>query len=237
MKHYIDQLIEDLHQITRHLELSLNEEDAEDEIDFSQVEKFERNEVTPVAHFTGIEQAQLPPVEMLNEEQQALLAAELEEMLYWFHFKLDFPQNYPDHLRYPFIRKFWGEEHVSVTDGTIHINFCDYKEENCPFPGYCTICSDDDWKIEKDDLQSKDALEDLFEDEDEDAPYIEDISYFYDDDGNKIDSSTVPVPELCRQCKSNLIVDWDENLLCLMNRYDQRTKATFACGAFVKLYP
>lgn len=237
MKRYVDQLIEDLHQITSNLELlSFEEADAEDKMDFSQVDKFERNEVTPVSQITGIQQAQLPPVEMLNEEQQALLATELEEMLYWFHFKLEFPHDYPNYLRYPFIRKLWGEEQVSVTDGTIHIDFCDYQEENCPFPCYCSICSDNDWEIKKEDgLQNKYAPVDLFADEDEDAPYIEDINGFYDDDGNKIDSSTVPVPELCRHCMSNVIVDWDENLLCLMNRYDQRKKTEFACGAFEKI--
>lgn len=236
MKHYLEQLIEDLHQITRNVELaSCEETDAEDEMDFSQVDKFERNEVTPVSLITGIEQAQLPPVEMLNEEQQALLSTELEEMLHCFHFKLDFPRNYPMHLRYPFILKFWGEEHVSVSDGTIHIDFCDYEEENCPFPGYCSICSDYDMQKKKYKLQGTETPEDIFADEDEDAPYVEDISEFYDDDGNKIDSTTVPIPELCRHCMSNLIVDWDENLLCLMNRYDQRKETTFACGAFVNL--
>lgn len=235
MKHYLDQLIEDIHQITRNLELSLNEEDAEADMDFSQVEKFERNEVTQVSQITGIEQAQLPPIEKLNKDQQALLANELEQLLDWFHFKLDFPRNYPVHLRYPFIREFWGEEHVSVTDGTIHIDFCDYEEKNCPFPGYCTICSDYEMQKKEHRLQGTETLDDIFADEDEDAPYIEDISGFYDDDGNKIDSSTVPVPELCRHCRSNVIVDWDENLLCLMNRYDQRSKTEFACGAFEKI--
>lgn len=32
-----------------------------------------------------------------------------------------------------------------------------------------------------------------------------------------------------------LIDDWDENLLCMMNRLDQRNDPCFKCGAFDKL--
>lgn len=240
MEHYLEQLIEDLHQIIRNLNQPLCEDtESKDKIemlDFSQIEKYERNELTPVSQITGIEQAQLPPAEMLNEAQQALLATELEELLDCFHLKLDFPRNYPAHLRYSFIRKFWSEEQVSVTFGTIHYEFCNYEQENCPFPGYCTTCSED-WQVKdaKDDLQDSEAYKDLFADDDEDTPYTEDISEFYDDHGNRIDATTVPVPELCRRCRNNLIVDWDENLLCLMNRYDQRNATEFECGVFQEL--
>lgn len=58
---------------------------------------------------------------------------------------------------------------------------------------------------------------------------------FYDDDGTKIDPDSVPVPSLCVICKSHQVDDWEENLLCLMNRNDQRNEKDFKCGAFEKI--
>jgi len=65
--------------------------------------------------------------------------------------------------------------------------------------------------------------------------YSEEINGFYDDDGNKIDPDSVPVPSLCVICKSHQVDDWEENLLCLMNRFDQRNDDDFKCGAFEKI--
>lgn len=58
---------------------------------------------------------------------------------------------------------------------------------------------------------------------------------FYNDDGTKVDPETVPVPNLCVICKRHLDEDWEENLLCLMNRNDQRNSDDFQCGAFEKI--
>jgi hypothetical protein len=68
-----------------------------------------------------------------------------------------------------------------------------------------------------------------------DEPYHEDINGFYNDDGSKIDPDSVPLPGLCVICKSHQSDDWEENLLCLMNRNDQRDEPDFKCGAFEKI--
>jgi hypothetical protein len=64
---------------------------------------------------------------------------------------------------------------------------------------------------------------------------IEEINGFYDDDGNKVDPDTVPIPSLCVICKSHKVDDWEENLMCLMNRFDQKDDPDFKCGAFKKI--
>lgn len=69
----------------------------------------------------------------------------------------------------------------------------------------------------------------------ESSKYSEEINGFYDDDGNKIDHESIPVPGLCVICKSRYVDDWDENLLCLMNRHDQQNEKDFKCGAFEKM--
>lgn len=150
MQHYIEQLIDDLHQATwgmkpPHKMWEESEADPDEELeleDMSHVEQYLYGEKESIAQITGIEQGQLPPPEKLTEEQQTLLATELERLLQYFHFYLDFPKDYPVHLRYAFIRKFWEEEHVPLSFGENHIEFCDYDEANCPFPEYCNTCKE-----------------------------------------------------------------------------------------------
>jgi hypothetical protein len=57
----------------------------------------------------------------------------------------------------------------------------------------------------------------------------------YHDDGTKINESTIPVPNMCLVCKSHYSDDWDENILCKLNREDQADNIdNFKCGAFEK---
>jgi len=148
MQRYIEQLIDDLHKATWRMKpphelWETSKADPDDELeleDMSYVEKYLYGNEIPIPEITGIAREQLPPAEKLSQEQQALLAVELEKLLQYFHFYLDFPEGYPTHLRYPFILKFWDEKHVPLSFGENHIEFCDYNEEQCPFPGYCNTC-------------------------------------------------------------------------------------------------
>jgi hypothetical protein len=62
----------------------------------------------------------------------------------------------------------------------------------------------------------------------------EEINGIYDDNGNKINADLLPIPGLCITCKSYDVEDWEENLLCNMNRFDQRNEKDFKCGAYEK---
>lgn len=158
MERYIQQLIEDLHQATYnvrppHSLWADSEADPQDELeleDMSHVEKYLYGKKEPIGSITGIDANLLPPAEKLTTNQQALLAAELENLLDFFHFQLEFPSDFPAHLRYPFIKNFWNESHVPMSFGTTHIEFCDYEKENCPFPGYCNTCDEVEAQIKYD---------------------------------------------------------------------------------------
>ena len=156
MQRYINQLIEDLHEIAQKASLSgkTAEEAVSDDESFlkhiEDVENYLHGDQLPISEITGILSEQLPPPETLNESQKEQLSVELENFLAHFHFSLDFPQNYPKHLRYPFIKNFWSEKHSPMRSGTSHIEFCEYDEANCPFPGYCNSCSE--FEIEDKDL-------------------------------------------------------------------------------------
>jgi len=148
MEHYISQLISDIHQATWRVrppheiweDVDLeNEADLED---LSYVEEYVYGTPEKISSITGIATECLPPPEKLNEDQAGRLALELEKLLNFFHFNLDFPEVYPLHFRYPFIRNIWDDEHVPISFGESHIEFCDYDQETCPFQGYCNSCEE-----------------------------------------------------------------------------------------------
>jgi hypothetical protein len=61
------------------------------------------------------------------------------------------------------------------------------------------------------------------------------INGIFDDDGFMINMDSIKKPALCMTCFKNYIDDWDENLLCDLNRADQRDNKDFKCGAYEKL--
>lgn len=57
---------------------------------------------------------------------------------------------------------------------------------------------------------------------------------YYDDDGNELDATSIPTPEMCRMCEK--FDDPDEEIYCDLNRLGQRNEPHFKCAAFVGLY-
>ncbi len=57
---------------------------------------------------------------------------------------------------------------------------------------------------------------------------------YYDDDGNEIDPTTIPMPKLCLSCEKK--DDPYEEILCNLNRLDQRDDKHFKCYAYKNIY-
>ena len=58
----------------------------------------------------------------------------------------------------------------------------------------------------------------------------------YYDDGTKVDESLIPVPNLCVICKKHNTNNFMNNILCKLNRNDQRDDLdNFECHNFVKI--
>lgn len=58
------------------------------------------------------------------------------------------------------------------------------------------------------------------------------INGFFDDDGYEINTELIKKPSLCITCAKN--DNPNEELLCNMNRYDQRNNKKFKCFAYEK---
>lgn len=58
----------------------------------------------------------------------------------------------------------------------------------------------------------------------------------YNDDGTKVNEDLIPVPNLCVICKKHETDNFMENILCKLNRNDQRNDLeNFQCHSFVKI--
>ena len=149
MQNYIEQLIGDIRNartiVRPPLDNIWDSADMTDEgekEDLAFVEEFIYGVPEKISDITGIRLEMLPQPEMLQPFESALLAVELELLLKHFNFYPDFPEDFPIELHYPFLRKIWDDEHVPVSFGESHIEFCSSDIENCPFPGYCKICEE-----------------------------------------------------------------------------------------------
>ena len=148
MQDYINQFIEEIKlarcKIDPPLDIwnSVDMSNPAEIEDISYVEQFFNGEGKKLSEITGIDTIKLPSFNKLNNEQAAALAIELEKLLIHFNFYPDFPDSYPDHFKYDFFCQIWENEYVPLSFGESHIEFCDYEEETCPFPDYCSKCAD-----------------------------------------------------------------------------------------------
>jgi hypothetical protein len=121
-----------------------SEKDIDDH--FAEVEAYLHGPTFKLSGIVGIDRAMLPSDDVISDDQADLLADAMVTLLNAHNFYPDFPQNngleLPPRLRYKALRGVWDSEQVPVSAGEIHLEFCSYEEENCPFPGYCTSCSD-----------------------------------------------------------------------------------------------
>lgn len=148
MERYLEQLLEDLNNyITKMKMAGISNDETKplmtenDDDSLKESERYASGEgATAVGNTTNVQQMELPPAKMLSNDQKALLAKKLQEMLSYHHYILDFPERLPSHLKYPHIYKFWKQEHVPMKYGFVHVEFCNYDPENCPFPEYCNYC-------------------------------------------------------------------------------------------------
>jgi len=62
---------------------------------------------------------------------------------------------------------------------------------------------------------------------------MNEINGYFDDDGNQLNPNLIPKPGLCLTCKKDS--DPNEEILCNLNRLDQRNQDIFVCYAYEKI--
>ena len=61
------------------------------------------------------------------------------------------------------------------------------------------------------------------------------INGMFGDDGYEIRRDTIKMQPLCSTCVKNNSDDWEDDILCNLNRNEQANKKEFICGAYEKL--
>jgi hypothetical protein len=140
---YVKQLQEDIRLAAQNT-LVENGDIADDSTSFEkqmeEVESFVYGTMSPLSKIVGIATVQLPPPEKLSDAQQATLYEDMESLLNAFNFYPDFPQKLPGHLKYQIMRSRWDTEHVHMSCGESHLEFCEYEPKECPFPAKFCSC-------------------------------------------------------------------------------------------------
>jgi hypothetical protein len=118
----------------------------------------------------------------------------LVNLLIEFNFIPEYPEGLPSELLYKALLSIWDDDYVLLTTGQSHIEFCDYDEDTCPFPGYCQLCKEkntDDKEILANEFNIKASdLSGMGQDVGDDFDLIE--KEFYDDSGITDEEGFVP---------------------------------------------
>jgi hypothetical protein len=174
MNRYIEQLIEDFRKAAisaPHLS-DCNEDIPEDEAlenHFDEVERYvQGGHDEPLSSILGIPSGILPKPEKLNPALLKKLLNEMIALLNSWNFYPDFPEKLPDKMKYRALLDIWDDEQTYMRSGQMHIEFCDYNPDNCPFPGYCDFC--DGYGTDSDTINDN---RDFDDDDDDDDDWID----------------------------------------------------------------
>lgn len=61
------------------------------------------------------------------------------------------------------------------------------------------------------------------------------ICGLFDDEGYEIKKDSIRKPSLCITCRKNIYPGLEDEILCNLNRQDQKGSKTFECGAYEKV--
>ena len=168
---------------------------------------------TTMVQLTGIARNVFPPVEQLSEIQLQRLSEELIALIESYNYIINLPKRLPPSMVYEKLLSRWTAEIPCIYSGLSALGwmFCEDEPEPCSMKEWC------DWLMCEIDPAT--------------LPVYNGI---YDDEGNKVDVLSIPTPDLCLTCAKFLIDDWEENLLCDMNRADKREEGEeFMCYAWL----
>ncbi len=165
----------------------------------------------PISEWTGIHPEVFPNAYKLESGQWERVNQAIFKVYKALNLSLiDCPEDLPPEILYDVLTGNWDLLVQYLPSSGMDVELCTHEAETCPYVDYCECCEQD--------------------------PNLHQEIYngLYNDDGEKIDMESVPIPSLCLICKSYDFDDWEENLLCLMNRSDQKDDEEFMCGAFEK---
>lgn len=106
--------------------------------ELSYIVEWERAPYRKMSELFGVPKEAFPPVEQLAEHDVQKIVDAIIDLWQAFNFAPDLPDNLPARFAYQALVRQWDEEVQFISEGTMHIEFCSYETESCPFPKeYC----------------------------------------------------------------------------------------------------
>jgi hypothetical protein len=164
MELYVTQLIEDLEAAKQPEEPYVPGEEQEIEDLFEEVDQYVSGEKhTKICDLIGFMPEQFPPSNMLNNSQMNRVFYALDQLLDTYNIDTNLPNKLPIKLKYDLVRNELTEEVFASKFGFIHLEYCDYNEETCPFgKKYCDC---------KNFMQDSNKMADYKPSEDDELPF------------------------------------------------------------------
>jgi len=87
-----------------------------------------------------IEVERFPPADQLSEAQRLQIVQAILAVWRSLNIEAVLPEHMPLNLAYAELVRYWGEEEITiVTEGRIHLEFCNYEPSACPWlQEYCS---------------------------------------------------------------------------------------------------
>ena len=147
MKKYLHQLIADMEQAAKNLPSKPYYDIPAEAEGIEYVVEWENAKSKPMQEWFGIAKENFPPPDKLTDEELKRMVDEILKLWEAYHFDAALPDDLPPNVAYKVLTDYFDKPVAWVSEGTVHIEFCDYDPEHCPFPKEFCWCR----KIETDD--------------------------------------------------------------------------------------
>jgi len=138
MHNYLTHLIADLRQAAKDLPVKPYYDIPPEAEGIEYVVEWENAKAKPMQEWFGIDKKNFPPPEKLTGDELKMMVDEILKLWEAYNFYADLPEDLPAEIAYKVLVDFFEKPVAWVSEGSSHIEFCEYEPENCPFPPeYC----------------------------------------------------------------------------------------------------
>lgn len=172
MQQYVDYLLEDLATIAKNPPAPPHYDVPEELEGIEYVLEWENNPYQTMLSLFNLEPEVFPPADRLSVQQLEQLNVGILELWAAHNFYADFPEDVPSKRLYEVLVDYMqNAECQYISEGSSHVEFCQYEPDNCPWGN--ELCSCKDWVNEineaNDIWEEYQSKKEYGEEEDDDA--------------------------------------------------------------------
>ncbi len=142
MENYLKQLIADMRHAAKNLPQKPYYDIPPEAEGIEYVIEWENAIEKPMHDWIGLTKDLFPPPEKLSEKELAMMVDEILKLWQAYNFYADLPENLPAGIVYKVLVDYFDKPVAWISEGNMHIEFCSYDPENCPWPIEFCMCKD-----------------------------------------------------------------------------------------------